>query len=54
MMGKQWIWWQLWLALKPGLKSGNFENFKQELLDKMQYARDHLDEVIKQKRRCRV
>merc|ERR1719495_177739 len=27
MMGKQWIWWQLWLALKPGLKSGNFENF---------------------------
>jgi len=50
MMGKQWIWWQLWLALKPGLKSGNFENFKQELLDKMQYARDHLDEVIAQRK----
>ena len=26
--GKTWLWWSLWLALKPGLKSGHFEEFK--------------------------
>ena len=29
MIGKTWLWWSLWLALKPGLKSGHFEEFKQ-------------------------
>merc|ERR1719450_257921 len=46
MIGKTWLWWSLWLALKPGLKSGHFEEFKQELADKIQFAQDHLEEVI--------
>ena len=46
MIGKRWLWWQIWLALKPNLKSGHFEEFKQELLNKIQFAQDHLDEVI--------
>jgi len=46
MIGKTWPWWSLWLALKPGLKSGHFEEFKQELADKIQFAQDHLEEVI--------
>ena len=32
--GKTWLWWSLWLALKPGLKSGHFEEFKQQLAER--------------------
>merc|ERR1711913_97939 len=49
MIGKKWLWWTLWLTLKPQLKSGHFEEFKQELAAKTQYAQDHLDEVIKER-----
>merc|ERR1719382_2230746 len=49
MIGKTWFWWSLWLALKPGLKSGHFEEFKQQLAEKIQFAQDHLDEVIAQR-----
>merc|ERR1719397_784143 len=49
MIGKKWLWWTLWLALKPGLKSGNFEMFKVELANKTQFAQDHLEEVIKER-----
>ena len=49
MIGKTWLWWSLWLALKPGLKSGQFEEFKQQLAEKTQFAQDHLDEVIDQR-----
>merc|ERR1712002_288363 len=49
MIGKKWLWWTLWLALKPNLKSGHFEEFKQELAAKTQYAQDHLEEVIKER-----
>merc|ERR1719435_17719 len=33
----------------PQLKSGHFEEFKQELASKTQYAQDHLEEVIKER-----
>ena len=36
----------MWLALKPGLKSGRFEEFKQELAAKIKYAQEHLEEII--------
>merc|ERR1712079_406998 len=49
MIGKKWLWWTLWLALKPNLKSGNFEMFKIELANKTQFAQDHLEEVIKER-----
>merc|ERR1719483_1566530 len=49
MIGKKWLWWTMWLALKPNLKSGNFELFKIELANKTQFAQDHLEEVIKEK-----
>ena len=35
-----------YLYSQPGLKSGHFEEFKQELADKIQFAQDHLEEVI--------
>ena len=49
MIGKQWLWWNLWLALKPGLKSGRFEEFKQELAAKIKYAQEHLEEIIRER-----
>ena len=49
MIGKQWLWWNLWLALKPNLKSGHFEEFKEELARKIKYAQDHLEEVIQER-----
>merc|ERR1711887_34932 len=49
MIGKKWLWWTLWLALKPNLKSGRFEEFKEELAAKTLYAQEHLEEVIKEK-----
>ena len=49
MIGKQWLWWNLWLALKPSLKSGHFEEFKEELARKIKYAQDHLEEVIQER-----
>merc|ERR1719259_1479669 len=45
MIGKKWLWWTLWLALKPG----RFEEFKTELAAKTTYAQEHLDEVIKER-----
>ncbi len=47
IMGKKWLWWQLWLGIKPKLKAGRFQEFKQELAQRTTYAQDHLDEVIK-------
>merc|ERR1711887_23714 len=49
MIGKKWLWWNLWLALKPGLKSGRFEEFKTELANKTLYAQEHLEEVIRER-----
>ena len=49
MIGKKWLWWSLWLTLKPNLKSGRFEEFKTELASKTTYAQDHLEEVIKER-----
>ncbi len=49
LIGKKWLWWQLWLAIKPQLKAGNFEQFKQELAKKTVYAADHLEDVIKER-----
>merc|ERR1719431_762453 len=52
MIGKKWLWWTMWLALKPNLKSGHFEEFKEELAKKTQFAQDHLEEVIKEREEC--
>merc|ERR1719381_132630 len=49
MIGKKWLWWTMWLALKPTLKSGRFEEFKQELAAKTLYAQEPLEEVIKER-----
>ena len=49
MIGKKWLRWTMWLALKPNHKFGRFEEFKQELADKIVYAQEHLEEVIRER-----
>ena len=48
MVGKTWLWWQLFLAIKPMLKAGNFEQFKQDLAKKTTHAANHMDDVIRE------
>jgi hypothetical protein len=31
MIGKTWMWWQLWLAIKPKLRSTKFAEIKASL-----------------------
>ena len=31
LVGKQWLWWQIWLGVKPGLKCYHFAEIKQNL-----------------------
>merc|ERR1719495_1733829 len=31
MVGKHWLWWQLWLAIKPSLRSAKFAEIKAQL-----------------------
>ncbi len=45
----RWLWWQLWLGVKPKLRAGNFEQFKQDLAKKTVFAANHLDDVIKER-----
>jgi myosin heavy chain 6/7 len=49
MVGKQWLWWQLWLRIKPSLKSGNLDGFRNELAARIKYAQDNLENVKKQR-----
>merc|ERR1711953_1444830 len=37
-IGKTWLWWQLWLAIKPQLKCTQFAKFKAEYEEKMAIA----------------
>lgn len=45
MMGKTWLWWQLWLALKPNLKCTKFAQYKAEYEDKIRIAETNMDKV---------
>merc|ERR550532_1643987 len=49
MIGKQWLWWQLWLLLKPNLKSGNLDGFKKELAERIRFAQENLEETKRQR-----
>merc|ERR1711915_1120031 len=38
MIGKTWLWWQIWLALKPNLKCTKFAQYKAEYEEKIAIA----------------
>ena len=45
-IGKTWMWWQLWLAIKPNLKCSKFAQYKAEYEDKIAVAEANIDRAI--------
>merc|ERR1711971_371265 len=45
-IGKTWLWWQLWLALKPNLKCSKFAQYKAEYEEKIAIAEGNIDKAI--------
>jgi myosin heavy chain 6/7 len=45
-IGKTWLWWQLWLAIKPNLKCTKFAQYKAEYEDKIEIAGANIDKAI--------
>merc|ERR1719427_680436 len=45
-IGKTWLWWQLWLLLKPNLKCTKFAQYKAEYEEKIAIAEANIDKAI--------
>merc|ERR1712072_998748 len=45
-IGKNWLWWKLWLALKPNLKCTKFAQYKAEYEAKIAEAEKNIDGAI--------
>ena len=45
-IGKTWLWWQLWLAVKPNLKCTKFAQYKAEYENKVAIAEAHIDKAV--------
>ena len=45
-IGKTWLWWQLWLAVKPSLKCTKFAQYKAEYENKVAIAEAHIDQAV--------
>jgi myosin heavy chain 6/7 len=45
-IGRTWMWWQLWLGVKPNLKCTKFAQYKAEYEEKLAIAEAHIDKAI--------
>merc|ERR1712168_1466765 len=45
-IGKTWLWWQLWLAIKPNLKCTKFAQYKAEYEAKIEEAEAHIGKAL--------
>merc|ERR1711899_292641 len=45
-IGKVWLWWQLWLLIKPSLKCTKFAQYKAEYEEKIAIAEANIDKAI--------
>merc|ERR1711994_604004 len=45
-IGKTWLWWQIWMAIKPNLKCTQFSKYKKEYEDKIALAEANIDKAI--------
>ena len=45
-IGKTWMWWQMWLAIKPNLKCSKFAQYKAEYEDKIAVAEANIDIAV--------
>ena len=46
MIGKTWLWWQIWITLKPNLKCTKFAQYKAEYEEKLAIAEKNIDTAI--------
>ena len=44
-IGKTWLWWQIWMAIKPNLKCTQFSKYKAEYEDKIALAEANIDKA---------
>jgi len=45
-IGKTWLWWQIWMAIKPNLKCMQFSKYKAEYEEKIAIAEANIDKAI--------
>merc|ERR1712095_65211 len=45
-IGKTWLWWQLWLAVKPNLKCTKFAQYKAGYEEKIAVAEANIDKAV--------
>merc|ERR1711994_977958 len=45
-IGRTWLWWQLWLAIKPNLKCSKFAQYKAKYEEKIAIAEANIDKAI--------
>merc|ERR1739845_115896 len=45
-IGRTWLWWQLWLAIKPTLKCTKFAQYKAEYEEKIAIAEANIDKAV--------
>merc|ERR1711970_778753 len=45
-IGKTWLWWKIWTAIKPNLKCTQFGKYKAEYEDKIALAEANIDKAI--------
>merc|ERR1719411_1415927 len=46
-IGRTWLWWTLWLDLKPNLKCSKFAQYKEEYEQKIALAEENIGDAIK-------
>merc|ERR1719158_540359 len=50
-IGKTWLWWQLWLAIKPNLKCTKFAQYKAEYEEKIAIAEANIGKALEDRRK---
>merc|ERR1712002_355800 len=45
-IGKTWLWWHIWTAIKPNLKCTQFSKYKAEYEEKIEIATANIDKAI--------
>ena len=50
-IGKTWLWWQLWLAVKPNLKCTKFAQYKAEYEEKIAIAEANIDKALEARKK---
>merc|ERR1719374_258829 len=45
-IGKTWLWWQIWIAIKPNLKCIQFGKYKAEYEEKIALAEANIDKAV--------